>query len=291
MIYISVVTETLCRYPEYPSLPATPTPCTLKGLPPRRALFLPHFTRNTHTPVTHTHISTCARARARTAGTAHEVTWAAGKDGKTQFITTSRSFADGATVTFTTTWPTGAKQTSLVEHNASGDKSNQEVIANFPAFTTNTLPNTLSWEGSFVGAQHNRGLDVTGPTGGPTVFFDASDPKLATVVVMSPLDNFKAWSAGPGTTWDGTTPAFAPGTAGTITSIPAGFTHTMLLRVGTKGGITATIGEWGMTLQAVHKTTRMVDLTLTNIGYQTDNGAGVGILRRRCCVAALTREH
>ena len=51
-------------------------------------------------------------------------------------------------------------------HNASGAKSNQEVTANFPAFTDAVLPNTLSWSGSFVGAQQNAGQRVTGPQGG-----------------------------------------------------------------------------------------------------------------------------
>lgn len=176
-------------------------------------------------------------------------------------------------MTFSTAWPAGAEDTSLVKHNASGAKSNQEVIASFPALTAPSLPNTLSWAGSFVGAQHNRGFDVTGPTGGPTVLFDGSDPSLETVVVLSPLDHFKATSAGPGTTWDGKTPAFAPGTAGTITSIPSGFTQTFVIRAGSTGGITATIGEWGGMLQAVHNTTRVPDVTLEKIGYQTDNGA------------------
>lgn len=31
---------------------------------------------------------------------------------------------------------------------------------------------SVSWAGSFVGAQVNSGMRVTGPTGGPTVFFD-----------------------------------------------------------------------------------------------------------------------
>lgn len=201
------------------------------------------------------------------------MTWAGGKDGKTPLVTTSRTFTDGVTVTFTATWPNGAQETSLVELNASGAKSNQEVVVNFPTLSNPSLPNTLSWAGSFVGAQHNKGFGVTGPTGGPTVMFNGTDATLATVVVLSPLDNFKSTSAGPGTTWDGKAEAFAPGTAGTITSIPAGFTQTFVIRAGTAGGITATIGEWGEMLQAVHKTHRVPDVTLSKIGYQTDNGA------------------
>ena len=58
-----------------------------------------------------------------------------------------------------------------------------------------------------------------------------------------------------------------PGTAGTITTIPAGFKHTFVMRAGTKGGVTATIGEWGDMLQAYYKSWKLVDITLTNIGY------------------------
>jgi hypothetical protein len=112
---------------------------------------------------------------------------------------------------------------------------------------------------------------VVGPTGGPTVFFDADDDALSLVVVLSPLDNFKASSSGPGSIWDGSQPAWAPGTAGTITSLPPGFEHTFILRAGAATGVTAAIGEWGRTLQAVHRTSRVPDVTLQKIGYETDN--------------------
>ena len=83
-----------------------------------------------------------------------------------------------------------------------------------------------------------------GPTGGPTVFFDAADMARHTTVVGSALNNFKASSAGPGTAWDGTE-AWVPGTAGTIQSLPAGFEHIFVLHVGEDGaGITATVAEW-----------------------------------------------
>ena len=116
----------------------------------------------------------------------------------------------------------------------------------------------------------------TGPTGGPTVFFDKSDAALATVVVGSALDNFKASSAGPATAWDGKTAAWAPGTAGTIDALPVGFNHSFLLHAAKAGGITAAVAEWGDLLKAVHggsAHTKLVDRTLTHIGYQTDNGA------------------
>ena len=103
------------------------------------------------------------------------------------------------------------------------------------------------------------------------MFFDANDDALSLVVVLSPLDNFKASSSGPGSIWDGSQPAWAPGTAGTITSLPPGFEHTFILRAGASPGVTAAIGEWGRTLQAVHRTSRVADVTLQKIGYETDN--------------------
>ena len=194
--------------------------------------------------------------------------------GSTPFITTVKNFNDGLTVTFAQEWPQGARGTSLVKANVSGTNSHLGVIANFPALENSTLPNTLSWAGSFVGAQVNAGYRVTGSTGGPTVFFDGTDAAFKNVVIISPLDHFKAASAGPGTAADGVSPAFAPGTTGTITSIPAGFVHTFVMRAGDAGGVTATVGEWGDMLQAYYKSWKLVDVTLTNIGYQTDNGAG-----------------
>ena len=173
---------------------------------------------------------------------------------------------------FETTFPSGANGTSLVLAGAGARDSYNQVITQFPSLVDAALEGTLSWAGSFVGAQQNR--NVTGPTGGPTVFYDPSDASLADVVVLSALNNFKATSAGPGTVWDASKAAFAPGISGTITSLPAGFSQQFVLRAGSKGGITATIGEWGQLLQTFHSTYRTTDITLTNIGYQTDNGAG-----------------
>ena len=190
--------------------------------------------------------------------------------GKTPVLTTVKNYQKSRTVAFETSFPRGAAGTSFVRAQNKSD-SNQEVIAQFPAFTNWTLPGVISWAGSFVGAQ--QGALSTGPTGGPTVFFDPADPELKTVVVGSAVDNFKDTSAGPGHTWDGKTPAWAPGISGTITSLPAGFTQTIILTIGSGPGITAAIGEWGELLQAYHKTYKVPDVTLEKIGYQTDNGA------------------
>eukprot|EP01052_Picozoa_sp_SAG31_P036586 SAG31_NODE_4592_length_3107_cov_9.144729_4_plen_199_part_00 len=185
-------------------------------------------------------------------------------------IATAKNFNTSGTVTFEYLFPDGAAGTSFSEHaNATCfPNCRDEVIVNFPAFTTVALKDTISWQGSFVGAV--QGAMSKGPQGGPTVFFDATDALLKTVVVGSAMDSFKTSSAGPGTCWDGVTKCWAPGTSGTITSLPAGFSQTFMLHVGSGPGITAAIAEWGSLLQKVHKTYRVPDLTLEKIGYQTD---------------------
>ncbi|CAK0845740.1 unnamed protein product [Prorocentrum cordatum] len=205
--------------------------------------------------------------------TGSELTWRAGG---TRLVTTAWTYKTGRDVAFQYAFPDGAAGTSTVEL-AGTDSS--EVIVNFPAFTRVSLANTLSWEGSFVQGKLDQWS--TGPRGGPTVFFNSSDPELRTVVVASALDNFKATSAGPGRTWNGTR-AWVPGTPGTIVSLPKGWTQTFLLHLGASRGITAAIGEWGELLQAVHRTRKLQDVTLDKIGYQTDNGAYYVFCRGNC---------
>ena len=211
--------------------------------------------------------------------TGTKLSWMAGT---TPVTTTGRNFPDTGSVTFEYQFAKGAQGTSLVEL---ANKTRDEVIVNFPAFTKQTLEGVLSWQGSFVGAV--EGKVSKGPQGGPTVFFDPSDSKLSTVIVGSAADNFKSTSAGPGTTYDGVTSAWAPGTPGTIKSLPAGYTQTILLHAGSGAGITAAISEWGGLLQAMHKSYKIPDVTLQKIGYQTDNGAYYVFCRDRNCSKTL----
>ena len=124
----------------------------------------------TSTPVHGTH-------PALGAFTGVESSWIAGT---TPMTVVARNYVAGGTVTFEYSFPKGATGTSLVEL---ANKTRDEVIVNFPAFTSQTLKGTMSWEGSFVGAV--QGSVSKGPTGGPTVFFDPQDPKLETVVIGS----------------------------------------------------------------------------------------------------------
>ena len=105
-----------------------------------------------------------------------ESSWMAGT---TPMDVVAKNYAPN-TVTFEYSFPKGATGTSLVEL---ANKTRDEVIVNFPAFTSQALQGTMSWQGSFVGAV--QGHVSKGPMGGPTVFFDPQDPKLETVVVGS----------------------------------------------------------------------------------------------------------
>eukprot|EP00929_Paragymnodinium_shiwhaense_P062134 TRINITY_DN31017_c0_g1_i1.p1 TRINITY_DN31017_c0_g1~~TRINITY_DN31017_c0_g1_i1.p1 ORF type:complete len:815 (-),score=114.77 TRINITY_DN31017_c0_g1_i1:44-2446(-) len=200
-----------------------------------------------------------------------EQAWRAGN---TRVVTIGKTYATGQDVAFQYSFPEGAAKTSTVELAASGVS---EVIVNFPAFTTVRFNSSLSWEGTF--AQAKFGEYSTGPTGGPTVFFNTSD--LSTVVVGSPLNNFKATSAGPGRTFKGTR-AWVPGTPGTIESLPAKWTQSFLLHLGSTKGITAAIDDWGAVLRRSYGTWKLPDVTLKKIGYQTDNGAYYVICKGNC---------
>jgi hypothetical protein len=213
--------------------------------------------------------------------------------------TSFKNFASKHAIMFEMDWPKGASNTSLENI----DPELKATLASFPSFVFTSLsmqqskvpstslvasvvsavlPSALSWEGSFI--QSVRGFS-TGPTGGPTVFFNASDPSLGTVVVASPYNfrrrdftanltsTWNTFTAGNGKDWTGNVGAFSPGTTGRITSIPPGFGQSLLLYQGSAGGITATLDEWGITMQASRQRSTVGDVTLEKIGYQTDNGA------------------
>ena len=115
-------------------------------------------------------------------------------------------------------------------------------LANYPSLTVNQdiLPSVLSWEGSVT--QSVCGF-LEGTTGGPTVFYNGSDPFLETVVVGSPWDgNWKAFSTGSNQSWADNSPFCSPGTNGRISQLPKGYQQSILLfqRENGQGGITGT---------------------------------------------------
>jgi hypothetical protein len=160
-------------------------------------------------------------------------------------------------------------------------KSNNKKIIETNNYFPPTFPSALSWEGSFV--QSVRGLS-TGPQGGPTVFYNASDPSLKNVVVVSQFffskttnnphhslieirqhnntenatnrntksntkNHWSTFTAGNKKDWTGRNSAFSPGISGRIKTIPAGFSQSIILYEGSQCGITATLDEWGSIMQ------------------------------------------
>jgi len=196
--------------------------------------------------------------------TGNELHWQTNNN--VSFITTTRVYNNNLGISFAWALPDGAIMTSIVEHE---NITHEAVMSNFPAFDIVNLPNSISWSGTFL--QPTWGYS-TGPVGGPTVFFNSSDSMLNTVIIASANNHFKASSSGTGFTWNNI-PAWAPGISGRITSLPTAFTHEWVLHVGATRGITAAMAEWGLHMQTSHHSHKVPDLTLTHIGYQTDNGA------------------
>lgn len=203
--------------------------------------------------------------------------------------TAFKNYDLGRAVLFEVAWPEGAANTSL----SSSDGS----LANFPTFvespefqnSASALPSRFSWHGSFV--QSVRGYS-TGPVGGPTIFYNASDSALSTVIIASPFGgNWKAYTAGDHKDWKGS-PAFSPGTSGRITSLPNDFRQSFLLYQARQGGITAGLAEWGAAMKRSRppRGRKIHDITLQKVGYQTDNGAMYCFCGEKNCSEVLITE-
>ncbi|KAL3917479.1 MAG: hypothetical protein SGILL_004695 [Bacillariaceae sp.] len=222
------------------------------------------------------------------------------KESQASVITSFYNFLSGNLILFRLEWPHGAQNTSLQEDS----ERQTAALATFPSFvmtstskkiSTNDdekavvsplLPDTLSWQGSFV--QSVRGLSE-GSAGGPTVFYNASDPYLNNVIIASQMgagiitshsdDGRRLWNtftAGNNRDWSNTRPALSPGTSGRITSLPSGYQQNIILYQGSHGGITSTLDEWGSFMKNIStaaNTPKVKDVTLEKIGIQTDNGA------------------
>lgn len=244
--------------------------------------------------------------------------------GSVPIVTSFKNFASKQAILFELDWPKGATNTSL----SGADVDRKATLATFPSFVLTSflaltppsaseprvisssvstfLPDALSWEGSFV--QSVRGFSA-GQTGGPTIFYNASDPSLTTVVVASPYSSrrrtgdtqnapttrtatWNTFTAGNNKDWTGTLGAFSPGTSGRISNIPLGFRQSQLLFHGSGGGITATLDEWGAAMQASQPSSLSIvkDVTLDKIGYQTDNGAMYCFCSSHNCSQILIEE-
>jgi hypothetical protein len=188
------------------------------------------------------------------------------------FITTALlTYSDRSTVRFKYSLPSGAVQSN---HSAPAPATHS-TITNFPAFnSTVPLSNIITWHESFVSPDTSM-ASAYGMRGGPVLFFggDVSGP----VVVLSPLDSFLSSALGD-STQNGACGSSAPGcwTAGvaaSFQSLPPGFQQSFILVSG--HGITATLAAWGGLMRGFYGATssKIDDLSLSTLGYQTDNGA------------------
>jgi hypothetical protein len=162
------------------------------------------------------------------------------------------------------------------------DGANGVILSGWPSFrypsTTyyDHIHSSLSWRGTFMSPM--TGQPSTGPKGAPAVFFGNDH-----AVIGSPIGEYGSWSAGPGSSHDGSiTNVWNPGMRGSIQHVPPGHVSSTILYVNSPPqavkpvSITDTMYKWGSFLQAYHSTksaTDMDDVTLRKIGYQTDNGA------------------
>eukprot|EP00516_Mucochytrium_quahogii_P008564 CAMPEP_0203748480 /NCGR_PEP_ID=MMETSP0098-20131031/3351_1 /ASSEMBLY_ACC=CAM_ASM_000208 /TAXON_ID=96639 /ORGANISM=" , Strain NY0313808BC1" /LENGTH=778 /DNA_ID=CAMNT_0050637239 /DNA_START=35 /DNA_END=2371 /DNA_ORIENTATION=+ len=145
-----------------------------------------------------------------------------------------------------------------------------ELFSSFPAFIQekNGLEGRLSWKGSFVQADNKC---TEGTQGGPCLIYNSSNPTTGNALMFSALDNFPTTSHRT-KLWNNTKVIWAASTVATVKKVPRGFKHSFMAFSGNEG-ITDTINEWGKLLQKMYKTWRVDDITVSTLGYQTDNGA------------------
>jgi len=139
--------------------------------------------------------------------------------------------------------------------------SSGDNAAAFPAFTT--WPTALHHAGFDNRPFAPIDFSTLGPQG-PWLFFDVA----AHAAILSPLDHFYVTSL--------TQPAgsLTLGITSSITTLPAGFTHSNLLVVST--GINTAFDVWGHALQTLasrHTPSNESDILLQKLSYWTDNGA------------------
>lgn len=201
------------------------------------------------------------------------VQWSAGngapetKEG-TVWETGCRSYPEltegGSAVVFTSGFPGGAQDT--VVPSATADDG---VLSNWPLTRAvhSNLTASFSWASEFVGPTNGPSY---GAIGGPIVFYSGADPTGRSVapVVVSPLDNFKVGSSAKAA-FDGTPAAWAPGTLGTVESLPRGYEHSWVVySPAAPAGVTAAVHGYGRAMQRIHNTTRVDDITVEKLQYQ-----------------------
>jgi hypothetical protein len=108
----------------------------------------------------------------------------------------------------------------------------------------------------------------SGMQGGPVILFDLNQQGEQDVLIISPFSHFMATSLSQKNN------VLEYGVIGSMSSVPASYSHAMILYYSPRG-INEAMREWGLTMrQAFNRTdeNRRNDLTVNYLGYYTDNG-------------------
>lgn len=185
---------------------------------------------------------------------------------------------DASIVRYRYSFPNGAHQTN----HTTGPNSAYSTVSTFPAFAgpgSTLLPNILTWNGPFF-APANDVPSMFSQRASVVLYYGGDVSNQA--VVLSPLDHFLNANIGNDLSGTGTSLSCAnkdpgcwvAGVSSTVTSLPPGFTHSFILTT-TSTGISSTMDAWGKILRGYYGATsqKLQDISLSTIGYQTDNGA------------------
>lgn len=114
----------------------------------------------------------------------------------------------------------------------------------------------------------DRDAVSTGINGGPFVVFDSEKGGHGDAMVLSPFSHFMTSS------FSLNDSTLAYGVMSSISTIPANYSHSMILYYSSKG-INGAMREWGEVMQTAYNRTKQYrenDLTIRFLGYYTDNG-------------------
>ena len=154
--------------------------------------------------------------------------------------------------------------------------TNVQLSTRFPAFDSaaHMAPslNYVSWRDTALGTTlATRGLSgmarKPGLDLGPIIGSEFDGRAGATSVMWSTLDRHKIVVQS--TDADG---VYAMGVSAAVPSLPKGWTYSVLLTA-SYGGFTAASYAWGDIIRTYYGTTRLPSVTLTDVGYYTDDGA------------------
>ncbi|CAF5116774.1 unnamed protein product, partial [Rotaria magnacalcarata] len=137
-----------------------------------------------------------------------------------------------------------------------------------------TFAGAMTGEGDKHAGLWNASSKVitSGMQGGPVVLFNLTQQGEEDLLVLSPFSHFMATSLNQRNKMF--TSALEYGVLGSMSSVPANYTHTMIVFY-SQSGINEGIHEWGQTMQQAFNRTdinRVNDITINYLGYYTDNG-------------------